>query len=143
MKVKFARAVLVALLVLLMAVTPLAAILSGGVFETSLPGEGSGYPSRPRVRVLLYDQTGLMRAIAPANPDQQDAPNPRVLVVEWTGGCGDFITRLTFRRTDDGFVIEERTEESGCMFLIGYGRAVALHLWAPVDQSTVRFESLN
>ena len=145
--IKGGRTLAIAVFVVAVAVMPLGALLSGGVFETWLPGSGGGMPSMPRVHVALQDHTGLVRAIAPARADTGleqvvNASHSRsILHVSWMGGCGDHTTYLTFERTGDGFRIRKGTDRSDCAFLVGYTRTVGIALWAPVDASTVRFES--
>jgi hypothetical protein len=130
----------VAVLVLAVAVMPLGWLLSGGIHETWLPGEGSGLPHMPRMRAVLIDQTSLVRFITDAVVEARSAPTgmTSTLVVTWLGGCGDYQANLVFARDGDGFVLRQRTESHGCPFLIGYRRGVALHLWTPIDVSTVR-----
>jgi len=60
MKAKLARAGAAALLILVMAVTPLSAFLSGGQFETWWPGDRFDAP----VRVLLDDHTGFVSGVS-------------------------------------------------------------------------------
>lgn len=140
MRARLGWAVAVALLILVIAVTPLSAFLSGGVFEIWLPGD----QFITRTRVVLEDHTGLVRGIAPAYPDQMDdgvsalGRDGRTLFVQWMGGCGDPLTVLTFDRADVGYRIDERTEHH-CMFLIGIGHAVTVSLWSPVDAATLTF----
>ncbi len=140
MRATLARAVVVALLILVIAVTPLSAFLSGGVFEIWLPG----HQFITRTRVVLEDHTGLVRGIAPAYSGRPNdgvralGRDGRTLIVQWMGGCDDPLTVLTFDRADAGYRIVERTEHR-CMFLIGIGRAVSVSLWAPLDAATVTF----
>lgn len=140
---KITRAVAIAVLVLLMAVTPLSAFLSGGNFETWV---GGSY-GRPIVRIGLTDHTGLVRQVSRAEiegggPVQNPGGNQRVLVVDVWGGCGDYAVHLQFRRVEQGYLIRQRNSDLGCPFLdlLGHG-AVALALWSPVDAATVRLES--
>ena len=132
----------VAVLVLAIAVMPLGWLLSGGVHETWLPGEGSGPVHMPRMRAVLVDQTSLVRFITDAVVEARSAPGrmTSTLVVTWMGGCGDYQANLVFARAGDGFLISQRTATHGCPFLIGYRRGVAIHLWTPIDVSTVRLE---
>lgn len=129
----------VAILAIAIGAMPLGWLVSGGVHETWLPGRGSGYPAMPRVRVVLVDQTSLVRFVTAATVVSRSAPRAMTatLVVAWLGGCGDYRTNLTFTRQGEGFVLRQRTDTAGCGFLIGYERAVALHLWTPIDPSTV------
>jgi hypothetical protein len=126
---RLARAVLVALMVLLMAVAPLSAFLSGGVHETWLPGYGIG----TRARVALLDHTGLVRAIAPR--DGRTESSPTTLAVSWYG-CGG--STLTFDRTREGFALEEQHVGScGISFAVTY--SLHIHLSYPIDPESVDF----
>lgn len=131
---RLGRAALVALLVLLMAATPLSAILSGGTFETWLPGFQSDAYTRPRTRVVLLDHSGLVRALTPAA--ERAETTPMALAVSWYG-CGH--STLTFDRTDDGFLLAEQGLFVNCM-MFGDWRSVVIHLWSPIDPSTVEID---
>lgn len=142
---RFARSALVALLVLLFAVTPLSAFLSGGNFETWL---GGSY-DRPLVRIAITDHTGLVRQVTRAEIDSRGGGpvinpegNRRVLVVQVWGACGDFGVRMSFHKSSDGYVLHQKNQRFGfCLSgMWGHG-SVALILWAPVDAATVRLDS--
>ena len=124
-RTKLARAALVAVLILMLAVTPLSAILTG-THETWLPG----YGVRPRVRVVLLDQTGLVQGISSAADRAQSAQSR--LVVSWYG-CGH--STLTFDRADGGFLLTEH-EVLPCGFF-GNWRSLLIHFWSPIDPSSV------
>jgi hypothetical protein len=142
MRARLVRGAIVASLVLLMAVTPLSAVLSGGGFETTLAGR-SGVGA---TRVILDDHTGLVRGIAPARPAPlKDGVSPvgtdgHTLLVQWLGGCKDPLTVLTFDRVDDRYTIVERTVHR-CTLLVGIARAITVSLWASIDASAVTFLS--
>lgn len=141
---RFARTLIIGMFIFVIAVTPLSAFTSGGLFETWLIGDGHGYGSNPTVRVVLEDHTGMVRAIGPASAQRRDAAEDRaaktnVVVVTWIGGCGDQTAHLTMDRAEDGYLIRERTDGWGCGLSIGYGRSVAITLWAPVRASAVQF----
>lgn len=136
------RAALIAVLVLLMAVTPLSAVLSGGAFDVWLGNDGRG-----PVRVTLEDQTGLVRLVVGVSTGNlggvsNPGGNQRLLSVNLVGGCGDYWIHLTFSRAAGGYRIDKRTDEFGCSFLNleGHG-TVVMSLLAPVDASTVQFRS--
>ncbi len=131
---RFARPVLVAFLVLLFAVTPLSAHLSGGTFETWLPGYYSATYDRPRYRVVLFDGTGLVRAVSPGESAQS---SPTVLVASWFS-CGNSVLR--FGRTPTGLVLKDETVELSCGISGALSHSAAIHLWTPVDASTVQVE---
>jgi hypothetical protein len=143
---RLVRAAAVALLVLVMAVTPLAAFLSGGRLETRLPGSSLMPGAVPWVNVVLQDETGFVRAIAPASGGRQreSVANPDgnrlALVAAWFGGCGDRTVRLTFARAGDRFRLRQRTDEFGCPFMIAIGRSVVIVLWSPIDADAVDFD---
>ena len=142
MKKRIARGGAVALLIAVMAVTPLSVVFSAGRFETWLPGDLLG---RSFVPATLVDETGLVRAISHGpGGDEGSVVNPsgnrRVLTVSWLGGCGDQSVTLTFGRSSTGYAIRQRTFEWGCPYMIGIWRSVAIYLWSPVDASTVTFD---
>lgn len=141
---KLARAALVALLVLFMAVTPLSALISPGQFELTFAD--ADLLSGRRLSVTFVDQTGLVRSMAPAQATNSDAvtnlgTDGRTLIVSWGHGCGGYHTELVFERVGSGFLLSEQTHNWGCFFLILVSHAVAIHLWAPVDASLVEFAS--
>ncbi len=146
MKAKLARAGAAALLILVMAVTPLSAFLNGGVFETRLPSSWGGGIGSASVHVTMYDQTAMVRGISAALPGDLDivvnpGANTYVLEVSWIGGCGDREAELTLRRTQTGYALDERTTAWGCPLDLGLSRSVAMYLWSPIDASTVTFSS--
>jgi hypothetical protein len=131
--------VLAVLLMGLAALMPQTSLISGGIFETWLPGSATG-GSEP-VHVVLQDQTGLVRLMTPVG----DGPASTVakgttLIVTWGGGCGDKLTSLTFSQDTSGYLVRQSTQASGCSLLILITHRVALHLWAPIDPAHVRFE---
>jgi hypothetical protein len=141
------RAAMIAVLVVLLAVTPLSAIFRPAYFEVVFPGSGSV----ATLRVVVDDRTGLVAGLSRVDfsplidegVSNGPGENRRALFVTLFGGCGDRLAWLTFDRGDGGFVIEERTTRYGCNFLIGLSRTVVLQLRAPVDASTVEFESFT
>jgi len=140
------RAAAVALLVLVIAVTPLAAFLSGGRLETRLPGSSLMTGALPWVNVVLQDETGFVRAIAPASGGRQTGSvanpdgNRMAIVATWFGGCGDRTVRLTFARAGDRFRLTQRTDRFGCPFMIAIGRSVLIVLWSPIEAASVDFD---
>ena len=140
---RVARSALVSVLLVLMAVTPLSALISPGQFEVRFDPRFDG------LTVRLDDRTGLVRGLSPASPLPGVPPvvtnrglDSRTLVVTLEGSTCDYLTDLTFKRDGDSFVITERTETSNCLGS-GAEHVVAFILWAPVDASKVRFESIN
>lgn len=145
---RFARAVAIALLVLLMAVTPLSALVTPGEFEVRFARDGYAHawfqPSDFGFTVRLADRTGLARGLSAAPPRRgvYDAVtnygvDGRMLIVTLEGASCDHLTRLTFERTVGGFLIRERTERFGCFIGMGMSHTLAIHLWSPIDASTV------
>jgi hypothetical protein len=141
--VRFFRPLLIALFVFLMAVTPLSAITSGGVFEIWLAPD----PYTPPVRVVLKDHTGLVKGLgsAPSQAGVHELVSNRgsdltLLTVALEGSHCDYMTRLTLYRSGDGFVI--RTQADGAWCVSGLVvRELSISLWAPVDASLVVLES--
>ena len=143
---KLVRAAAVALLILVMAVTPLSAVISSGQFGFRWPG-GAFHTS---VQVLVADHTGLVRevSVAPSPAGAYVAvSNPglnwRVLIVSVDGSSCDRGIQLVLDRTVDRYVIRERTVEGHCVLGTGFERSIALYLWSPVHASIVDFVSLD
>lgn len=145
MMTRVARAAAIGVMVLILMVTPLSSVLSGGQLETWLPGSGFG---NPFVHVTLYDQTGMVRAISPGSGRELDGVsnpggNTYLLEASWLGGCGDRDAQLTLQRSPTGYALWERTDAWSCSFMIGIGRSVAIYLWSPIDAATVTFQPLD
>ncbi len=149
---RFVRPLVIALLMLLVAVTPLSALIAPGEFEIRFRPEGPRNPwwdpGDNGFTVRLLDRTGLARGLGVA-PPRRGLPDPitnygadgRTLVVRWDGASCDDLTNLTLERAVGGFVIRERTHEGGCFMGTGAYHSVAIPLWAPVDASTVTLVS--
>ena len=140
---KLARAFVIAVLVLLMAVTPLSALITPGQFELTFAD--ADLLSGHRLSVTFADRTGLVRSMAPAAATNSDSvtnwgTDGRTLIVSWGHGCGGYHTELVFEHAGSGFALSEQTYHWGCGFLILTRHAVAIHMWAPIDASTVVFE---
>jgi len=150
MRIRLARLAAVVVLVLAMAITPLSVVLSAGRFETWLPSwDMSG---RASARVVLDDQTGMVRAISPAGPaagpgDLDTVVNPGgnrwVLVVTWGDSSCVRDAHLGLRPSDGGYVLDQRTTARSCGFLDLRGYSIAINLWSPVDANSVTFERLD
>jgi hypothetical protein len=148
---RLVRAAVAALLIGLMAVTPLSAVISPGHFELRLPTPDA--LSGNWHTVELDDHTGLVRGLRAytESPDgvwEDGVSNPggvssQLLVIRWSGGCGAYQTNLVVDRTSDGYVVQERSFESNCPWLILKLWQVAVVLWVPVDARTMRFVSLD
>ena len=120
------------------AVMPLGGLFSGGVFETWVGGN----EYRPRVRVLVHDETGLVRQAIGVGESATFGRNRMALNVSIQGGCGTRVVHLAFRDTGSEYLVKQTNEEFGCPFdlsLWGYG-TVSIVLWAPIDEP-VHFES--
>lgn len=132
-----------ALFVLVMAVTPLSAITSGGIHEAWI---GSEYGRGP-VRVVLEDRTGLVRAITAVSfgrsyPQLSNASDPRVLFLNWGTDCPAYQLNLTFWASPGGYTLEAAENSLTCSFF-DRSRAgtIAISLSHPVDAATVWFVS--
>ena len=139
---KLARALVVALLVLLFTVTPLNALILPGQFEVRFGTHAPG------LTVRIDDRTGLVSGVAPAAPGPGIAPvvanrgsDRRTLLVTLEGSSCDFLIELTFERAGATFLITERTHTASCGLGTGAEHVVALILRAPVDASSVKLES--
>ena len=137
---RIAAGLLVAFMVLVVAVTPLSATTDRGYFELWLPSSWPG----PRPHVVLFDDTGLVRAFVPdVSADIRDGVHPpsgttSTLHVSWVGGCGDRTIQLHLYPRSDSYELDERTQEDGCAFMIGIDRAFTLVLSAPIEASSFR-----
>jgi hypothetical protein len=146
MKSRLVRGSAVVLLVLAMAVTPLSVVFSAGRFETWLPSWN--VLGRANAHVVLDDQTGMVRAISvagrAAGPGDLDtvvnpAGNRYVLQVTWGDSSCVREAHLGFRRSEDGYVLEQRTLARSCGHLDLTDYSVAVHLWSPIDANSVTF----
>ena len=120
------------------AVMPLGGLFSGGVFETWVGGN----EYRPRVRVIVHDQTGLVRAAIGLGEGANRARSRVALSVPISGSCGTRTVHLEFRDTGSEYLVQQTNDDFGCphdFSLWGFG-SVAIVLWSPVDDP-VRFES--
>ena len=109
---------------------PLGGLFSGGVFETWVGGN----EYRPRVRVIVHDETGLVRAAMGSDESANLGRSRMAFSVPITGGCGTRVVYLAFHHAGSEYVIQQRNDDFGCGFLDlwGYG-AVSIMLWGPVD----------
>ena len=132
------RSLVVGVFGIAVAIMPLGGLLSGGVFETWVGGDGY----RHRVRVIVQDETGLVRAVVGQSDAPLAADSRFALSVPIMGGCGTRVVHLAFRGSGGEYVIQQRNHEWGCSFLDlrGYG-TVSILLWAPVDDASVRLDS--
>lgn len=142
---RIARALVAALLIGLMSVTPLSAVLEPGRHETRLPAWSDNIRGVP---VVLDDRTGRVAGIGLVPATLEDgvsnpAGNDRMLLVNWVGGACDHAVSLLFEHTNSGYRLAMRTDRASGCILVGVGRAVVLRLRSPVDAATVRLEDLS
>jgi hypothetical protein len=129
------------LLVLVMAVTPLRAFISGGIHEASMPASGLMPWSLP-VRVIVEDVSGMVLGIsATAQRPPPSLPDDRLVVVSWLGGCSDQGIWLNFHKFGDGYRIIKRETSNGCGFMIGTFRTVVMVTRLPIDPARVSFNA--
>lgn len=138
-RVTLARAALVAVLMLMLAVTPLTAMFRPAHFEAWLqPSFWYGPP-----KVVLEDRTGLVSGMVATDAAAPAPAADRVLAVSWLGGCSEQVIWLTFESLGDGYRLDKRTASNGCVLLMGVRRTLVLVLRAPIDPSTVEFEEFE
>ncbi|MGI8928907.1 MAG: hypothetical protein ACR2H0_05520 [Candidatus Limnocylindrales bacterium] len=140
---KVARALVIAVLVLLMAVTPLSALIAPGEYDVRFAGHGSWDPG---FIVHLSDRTGLVRALTVAprrlgvfDPITNYSSDGKILIVELEGSSCDYRAHLTLDKAGTGFRLHTTTQSFGCVIGSGRYTDVAFHLWTPIDASTVEF----
>ena len=134
--------VVAGLLLVVIAVTPLSAFTSGGVFESKMPA--TGYPWSMPVRVIVEDPTGTVLGIAAAQAwPPASRPDDRLLAVSWLGGCRDQQIWLTLAPTTGGYRVIKRETDNGCGLLMGIPRTVVMVTRLPIDPVTVSFEALG
>lgn len=141
----FVRAAVIAVFVLVIAVTPLSAITSGGHFEYRYPARGMFDPLGHRV--TLDDRTRLAAGIGPAQPGGRDgvtnlAGSGNWLLVEWSAGGCDTTSSLLFERSGAGYQLTVTSGGRTCAFLSLMTYAIVVRLWSPIDASTVEFAPL-
>jgi hypothetical protein len=142
MGLRVARLAAIAVLVAVMAITPLSVAFSAGRFETLLPARD--FSRAASAHITLDDQTGMVRAISPARPaDLDTVANPGGdrywLVATWGDTSCLREAHLGLRASAGGWVLEQRTVARSCGFLDLRYYAVAIHLWAPIDATAVTF----
>ena len=123
-----------AVLILVVAITPLEAILRPGHFELSVPALSIGGRS---FDVSLDDQSGLVGGLALAGADRGLTASTRTLIVTWQGdSCGAVVT-MQFSTSGDRYRLAQQTTSQRCMVGTIFGRTFALLLRAPIDPSHV------
>jgi hypothetical protein len=129
----------VGLFIVVMALTPLSAITSGGIHETWIRSEYGRAP----VRVVLEDRTGLVRAIAAFTPD---GPQPRLtngddartLVLHWFDWCPAYQLNVTFSSVGDRYRLRLAADVLFCSFYdLPSSGTIAIRLSHPVDAAAV------
>jgi hypothetical protein len=131
MRRRLVRVGLALVMILLVAATPLSAHLSGGIHETWVTDYVNGKPTR--VRLVLFDGTGLVRAISPGDGIRATT-NPHALVVRWYT-CGS--SELALNRAPGGFVLSDRSM-GWCVF--ANGQAMVIHFAVPIDRTSITFD---
>ena len=132
--IRLAAAALAAVLILVVAVTPLEAIIRPGHFELSVPASSI---AGPRVDASLDDQTGFVSALALADANPGLTASSRVLIVPWEGdSCGSVVS-MQFSTSDDRYRLAQQTARQPCSMGIGLSLRFALLLRAPIDPTQV------
>jgi hypothetical protein len=124
--------------------------LTGGEWQTTLPGAADGPPPLP---VVLVDRTGLVTGIGqppvgggigmvegvsnlPGLPGQPD-----MLLVNFTSGACTERAELLFERASSGYRLRLGVvDRPGACDGIGFGRLLAIALVGAVDARLVQFE---
>jgi hypothetical protein len=80
---------------------------------------------------VLFDSTGLVRAIAPGD---SAGPTPTTIVVRWSS-CGS--SELAFSRSPRGFVLSDRSI-GFCIF--AGGQSIAINFAVRIDRGSITFD---
>jgi hypothetical protein len=125
-------AVLAIVLVLVVAATPLSAVVSAGHFELRLFG------SMAAVGATLDDETNLVQSVLAApGYDEGVSASGRYLTVGWIGGCDNAQVTMRFSQREASYVLTEHTTGEFCQLLIGFSRTFVLVLYKPIDPAAV------
>ena len=136
--IRLAAAALAAVLILVVAVTPLEAIIRPGHFELSVPALSI---AGPRVDVSLDDQTGLIGGLALADANPNLTASSRVLIVPWEGDSCGAVVSMQFSTSGDRYRLVQQTASQRCVVGTGFGLRLALLLRAPIDPTHVDVET--
>jgi hypothetical protein len=123
----------VAFAVLVVAVTPLSAVVQPGSFAI-LASEGGGV-----LRATLDDETRLVLGLR-FGTDQPSPPGSptRYLEVSWLGGCTNPMISMRFSAVAGGrYLLTEHTTGDFCDLLFGVDRSFILVLYTPLDPAHV------
>jgi len=132
--IRLAAAALAAVLILVVAVTPLEAIIRPGHFELAVPALSI---AGPRVDVSLDDQTGLIGGLALADANPNLTASSRVLIVPWEGDSCGAVVSMQFSTSGDRYRLVQQTASQRCVVGTGFGLRLALLLRAPIDPTHV------
>src|SRR4051794_38698341 len=112
---RLAGAGVIALLALIVAVTPLSATFQPGYFDVRhVDAQGSV------LLATLEDHTGLVSAFG-FDPTglRSSVGTTRTLIVSWIGGCEDPSIYMRFYAVGDRYALYERTNGSMCFLDVG------------------------
>lgn len=139
----FARPAVIALLVVVMAITPLALMFRPAYFDVVFPG----YGFQETLHVTLEDRTGLADGMSSGldqrmvDPVQNLAGNPNVLLALVSDDSCTTSTWLTLDAAGTGYHLEAQMAKGSCAIGTGSHQSVAIHLRLPVDAAGVLYES--
>ena len=131
---RIASALLVAFVVLVVAVTPLSAVVQPGSFAIRADEGSLGI-----LRATLDDETRLVVGLR-LGTDQPSPPGSltRYLELSWLGGCTNPMISMRFStQADGGYLLTEHTTGDFCDQLFGVDRSFILVLYAPLDPAQV------
>ncbi len=133
---RVAAALLVALMALVVAVTPLNAVVHPGDFE--LPIRNAGFCGNRQAAALLHDETGLVQGLALSMPSgaSQLAPT-RALLVDWEGDSDVTTIWMEFYARDGGYKLAMTTSAAQCSIGTALTFRFLVLLRAPVDPAQV------
>ena len=129
---RLAGATFVALLVVVVAVTPLSATFSPRYFDVRYVDATGSF-----LTATLEDQTGLVSGLAYAPAAVPTSGRTTTLVVDLSGGCRNPSLYIRFMVSGDAYRLVERTTGSWCQLLDLQGRRFVLALRVPIDPAAV------
>jgi hypothetical protein len=138
MKRRVAASLLVALMILVMAVTPLSAVVRPGDFE--LPFQTLGFCGATQATALLHDETGMVQALS-LSSDWTEREHPqtatRALLVDWDGDSDVTGLAIEVSAANDRYRIAIETWKLPCPIGVGLGLRFQILLRAPVDPRAI------
>ena len=134
---RIAAAAVVAFLVLVVAVTPLSAVVEPGHFELFVPPvsttPGWDWPTT----FDLDDHTGLVSGFVFTDSNPGTVSSSRLIVVPWEGdSCGASVS-LWLLTNGDRYTVNELTQARSCSIGVGLSVNLGLVLRAPIDPSKI------